>query len=233
MIDQRSPEILFIENPRRKKRHRKSSHRKDVMPAGVRRYLAAKRRSRTSVNAPRRRRRTIRHASASVGGKKVHTVLIQNRSHSMEHRKHRRRSYRHNPPLSLGAVKSQFFNSTQMAALGVGGIFVVNWITNLIIGQFPTLASYKQYLRIAIAAVGLPMLAKYVPGKMGGYVKKGSEFATAYAIFLVIQQFLPATITAGLSGEDSSFPSQPTNYLGAGEPAPVLNESSYPPTMVN
>jgi len=245
-------ESLFIVNPRRKKR------RKGKMPAGLRRYWAA-RRGRKSTGRKRRRARAVmanprrrRLKSARVSRKR------RRRSAAVSHVKRRRRArnpifrrrarHRRHNPFSTRGLKGVLIP----AAYGAGGAIATSIVYGFLAPKLPTMLTtgYAPILVKAAAAIGLGMLiGKFMSKQDGQYATVGGlTVVLVGAVTPFIAQAAP-TIPglSGLAGYGDYIPHRPMGAysqtlgrpktgrlgrLGFMSPAPRLNGlGAYAPTL--
>jgi hypothetical protein len=235
-------ESLFIVNPRRKKR-------KGRMPAGLRRYWAARRgrktrksRRRAVMTNPRRRRR-------------VHHVAARRRIRRNPHRryaKHRRRARnpifrrrarrRHHNPFSTSGLMSVL----KPAGIGAAGAIATAIAYGYLSPQLPAslTTGYLPLLVKAAAAVGLG----YLIGKFSS--RQDGQYATVGGLTVVLVGAVTPLITqaaptlpglSGLAGYGDYIPHRPMgaysstlrrgqqSRLGFISPAPRLG--AYSPTL--
>lgn len=207
-------ESLFIVNPRRKKR------RKGRMPAGLRRYWAA-RRGRKSTGRKRRRRAVM--ANPRRRRRRSHAVVRHRRRRSNPRHHHKRRRRARNPVFSRSRRRRRHHNpfstSGLMSVLKPAGIGAAGAIataiaygylspslpTTLTTGFFPTLVK-------AAAAIGVGMLVGKVSSRQDG------QYATVGGLTVVLVGAITPYITSaaptlpglsGLAGYGDYIPHRP------------------------
>ena len=215
-------ESLFIVNPRRKKR-------KGRMPAGLRRYWAARRgrkthkrrRARAVMTNPRRRRRS--HRVHRARRRRSQSARASSRRHRRRARiSHRPKRRRHHNPFSTGGLMAVL----KPAGIGAAGAIATaiaygylspNLPATLTTGFFPTLVK-------AGAAIGLGMLVgKFMSRQDGQYATIGG--LTVVLVGAVTPYITSAAPTlpglSGLAGYGDYIPHRP---MGAYSPS--LNRST-------
>jgi hypothetical protein len=167
-------ESLFLINPRRR--------RKRAMPAGLRRYWAARR----AKKNPRKRRRRARMANPHRRRRSraliVHRRRRRNpRRHRSHHRRRRnpirfarriRRRHRYRNPFSVGGLRSVI----TPAAYGAGGAIAMSIAYGYLSPKLPAMLTtgYAPILVKAAAAIGLGMLiGKFMSRQDGQYATIG------------------------------------------------------------
>lgn len=225
-------ESLFIVNPRRKKR------RKGKMPAGLRRYWAARRRgtaapksrkrrraraknprrsrrrARTVVAVTRKRRRNPRRASATYRRRK-------RRANPVYMSKRRKRARRRNPIGDQVSVPNVLAPAAIGALTAIGTQIVFGALSPNIPGQFT--GGPFPFLFQAVIAV----LAGVVVGKVMG--ERDGQIATAGALTV-------AGVTAITPFIQSAFPQVPglaglANVNRMGAYMPRKNMGAYAPSL--
>lgn len=216
-------ESLFIVNPRRRKR-------KGRMPAGLRKYWAARRRGK----APKRRRARARKANP-IRRRKRRAVVSAAPRRRRKHRRHavagrrrrranpvyfaRRKRRRHHNPFSTGGLMAVL----KPAGIGAAGAIATaiaygyaspSLPSTLTTGYFPTIVK-------AAAAIGLGMLiGKFMSKQDGQYATIGGlTVVLVGAVTPLITQAAPSL--PGLSG-----------LAGYGDYLPV-RMGAYSPTLRN
>ena len=205
-------ESLFIVNPRRKKR-------KGRMPAGLRRYWAARRRQKN----PRRKRRS--HRAMIVHRKRRRNPRRAHRSHRRHMRKrranpvfvHRRKRRRHRNPFSTSGIMSNL----KPAAIGAAGAIATAIAYGYLSPSLPaTLTTgYIPYVVQAAAAIGIGMLVgKFMSRTDGQYATVGALTVVAVsAITPLLSSAAPSL--PGLSGLGGMGAYQPYRKMGAYAPS--------------
>jgi hypothetical protein len=185
-------ELLLVSNPKRRKR---KGHKKGRMPAGLRKYWAAKRgakhhkrraKRRHHVRARRRHSGTRRRAIGyTVGTRKIRRRKLN------PHRRHRARHRRHHNP-SLRGITGQVMPTVKAGAWGAAGALGLDAAWGLITTNLPSLAAYLTnpyvtFIAKAFAAVGV--------GALGGKVARGRGRDLAVgAMTVVTHDFLKSTL---------------------------------------
>lgn len=164
-------ELLLVSNPKRRRKKAKH-HRKGRMPAGLKKYWAArragksapKRRRRKAVRAHKRRRHSgVRRAATgyTVGTRKIRRRKLN---------PHRRRySRRHRNP-SLRGLTGQILPTVKSGAWGAAGALGLDALWGLIAGRLPAFAAYltNPYVSYAAKAAGAVAV-----GSLGGKIARG------------------------------------------------------------
>lgn len=163
-------ELLLVSNP---KRRRKAKHkRKGRMPAGLRKYWAAKRAGKTSHR--KRRRRTARVTRRrSRGGKRHAAVGYTVGTRKIRRRKlnpHRRRYSRRRSNPSLRGLTGQIMPTMKAGAWGAAGALGLDALWGLLTTNLPSLAAYltNPYVTFVAKAAGAVSV-----GALGGKVARG------------------------------------------------------------
>lgn len=238
-------ELLLVSNPKR--RRKKAKHtRKGRMPAGLKKYWAARRAGKA---APKRRRRKAARATARrrrhAGGKRhaavgytVGTRKIRRRKLN-PHRRHRARYRRRSNPMSIKGITNQIMPTMKAGAWGAGGALGLDALWGLITTNLPSLTAYLTnpyvtFFAKALAAVGV--------GTLGGHLAKGKgrELAVG-AMTVVTHDFLKTTLqslaptifgpggTVSLGAYVSGYENMPGafgSYLSGA--APIMGTASIP-----
>lgn len=190
-------EIVLLENPRRKKSRKRRTTRKGKMPAGLKRYLAAKRAAKKN---PRRKRTGSSAVQVhSSTGKLIYPIK---RRTTVKHKRTSRRRYRHNPPMSLGGITSGIGSTIKPALVGAAVIGINKAISNQVAGMIGVSKDNKTLVSLAVALVGLPLVGRMTKQP---WLQKGAEIAAAVEIFEAGRKYLPASIQAYLG--DYGYPS--------------------------
>jgi hypothetical protein len=188
-------EALFLVNPRRKKR-RKS--RKGRMPAGLRRYWAAKRRG---AKVTKRRRRRRHSAVVAAPRRRRRRAVMRNPRRRRSHARITRRRYsrrRHSNPFNIRGLT----HTLMPAAVGATGAVALDVLYAYASPYLP--ASMQTGFMPVIAklagAIGLGFGARKIVGReRGNAAMLGALTVVAYgAIKPLIASFAPTI--KGLSG---------------------------------
>jgi hypothetical protein len=158
-------ELLLVSNPKSRRKSRKGR-----MPAGLRKYWAAKRagksggKKRRRARASRRRRSNPRRHHRRAARK----AMVTRRKRNPHRRRSRARHRRRNP--SLRNLTAQFMPTFEAGAWGAGGGLALDVIWGLFTTNLPSVAAYlsNPYLTLLGklgASVGL--------GAFGGHLLKG------------------------------------------------------------
>jgi hypothetical protein len=197
------PYEIAIVNPRKVKKMAK--RKKGKMPAGLRRYWAAKRAGK--VSNPRKKTRR-HHARKAVHHKKRR---VSNPRHVARRRSHRR----YNPRFNIGGLKAL----AMPAVLGAGGALAMD----IALGYLPLPVALqtgmpKQGVRI-VTALGVGWAASKVLGKAKGHAfMQGALTIIAYDVLKgLIHQYAPTV--PGLAGDYEEV------ALGYINPAPLLQNA--------
>lgn len=223
-------ESLFIVNPSRKKR------RKGRMPAGLRRYWAARRgrkhtkrrRARAVMANPRRRRRARRRNPVSSRkrrrGRHAGRIKRYRRRARNPVFSHRRKRRRHHNPFSTSGLMSVLKPAGIGAAGAIAAAIAYGYISpqlpaSLATGFFPTLIK-------AGAAIGLGMLVgKFMSRQDGQYATIGG--LTVVLVGAVTPYITSAAPTlpglSGLAGYGDYIPHRP---MGAYSPSLARNSGT-------
>lgn len=231
-------ELLLVSNPKR--RRKAKHHRKGRMPAGLRKYWAAKRagggkkRHRRRAKASHKRAHRRPAGARSAMGYTVGTRKIRRRKLNP----HRRRySRRRNP--SLRGLTGQIMPTIKAGAWGAAGALGLDVVWGLVTANLPSVAAYLTnpyvtFLAKSAGAVGV--------GTLGGKVArgKGRELAVG-AMTVVTHDFLkslmvqmaPTIFGPGgslalgsyLSGQDY-MPGSFGSYLSGS--APIVGTATIP-----
>lgn len=225
-------ELLVVGNPRR--RRRKRGHRKGRMPAGLRRYWAAKRRGHKSVRRHRRRRSAVarvhRRRRRSSGGRRsavgytIGTRRIRRRKLNPHRRRYRLR-HRRNPSFSVRGITGQVMPTIKAGGVGALGALGLDVAWGLVNNQLPTFAAYLTnpyvgYAAKAVMAVGV--------GALGGKVLRGKGTAMAVGAMTVVTHDFLKSLLQGMAptmfGPGGSLP------LGAylSGSAPLVGTAAFP-----
>jgi len=189
-------ELLLVSNPGKRGRKRKS--KKGRMPAGLRRYWAAKRagkspkrsRKRRHTRAKKRSRARRRPAMGyTIGRRKIRRRKLNPHRRRSRARHHRARRHR-NP--SLRGIVGQVMPTVKAGAWGAAGALGLDAAWGLLVTNLPSLAAYLTnpyvtFLAKAFAAVGV--------GTLGGRIArgKGRELAVG-AMTVTTHDFLKSTL---------------------------------------
>jgi len=214
-------EALFLINPKRRKKSRKGK-----MPAGLRRYWAAKRGRAT--NPKRRKKRHARRARAAAPVRR--RKYRRSRALAPIRRKRRRnpigrirrRHHRRSNPFSIKGLTHTFMpaaiGATGAIALDVAYAYAMPYLpATLQTGYFATAVKLA-------GAIGLGFGARKLLGReKGNAVTLGALTVVGYgAIKPLIAQFAPSIKMAGLGGEENPFGYSPDQGIGFYSPASVI-----------
>jgi len=185
-------ELLLVSNPKRRKKSRKGR-----MPAGLRKYWAAKRAGKH--HKKHRRRAKARHVRRRRTGGKRHAAVgytvgtrkIRRRKLNPHRRRHHARHRRHRNP-SLRSITGQVMPTIKAGAWGAAGALGLDAAWGLLVSNLPSVAAYLTnpyitFIAKAFAAVGV--------GAIGGKVArgKGRDMAVG-AMTVVAHDFLKSTL---------------------------------------
>lgn len=162
-------ELLLVSNPGKRGRKRKS--KKGRMPAGLRKYWAAKRRAskghkrHTKRHTRSRKRRSVGKRHAAVGYT-VGTRKIRRRKLNPHRRRYSRR--RSNP--SLRGLTGQIMPTMKAGAWGAAGALGLDALWGLLTTNLPSLTAYltNPYVTFVAKAAGAVGV-----GALGGKVARG------------------------------------------------------------
>jgi len=215
-------EQFLLVNPRKRRR-------KGRMPAGLKRYWAARRgkhrvkRRRARMANPKRRRR---HRSVAAAPRR------RRRNSRRSHRRIRRRARRHNPifrrsrrkrrhnPFSTGGLKAVLLP----AAYGAGGALAMNIAYGYLSPSLPAsmTTGYVPALVKGAAAIGLGMLiGKFMSRQDGVYATVGGLTVVLLGLVTPLIQSAAPTIPglSGLAGYGDYIPYHPSRPMGAYSPS--------------
>lgn len=230
-------ELLLVSNPGKRKKH----HKKGRMPAGLKRYWAAKRAGKhhTKHRAKRRRTTRVKHHRRTGGtrrraiGYTVGTRKIRRRKLN-PHRRHARHR-RRNP--SLRGLTGQIMPTVKAGAWGAAGALGLDVVWGLLVGRLPSVAAYltNPYVGFAAKAVGAVAV-----GTVGGKVARGRGRDMAVGAMTVVAhdffKSLMIQMAPTLFGPGGSLPlgaylsANSPDYLGAylSGAAPIMGTASIP-----
>jgi hypothetical protein len=214
-------EQFLLVNPRKKRR-------KGRMPAGLRRYWAARRgkhrvkRRRARMSNPRRRRRSRSMAVAPRRRRRHHKAHRRIRRRARNPIFHRRRKRRHNP-FSSGGVMAVL----KPAAIGAAGALAMNIGYGYLSPSLPaTLTTgYLPVLVKGAAAIGVGMLVgKFMSRQDGMYATVGGLTVVLLGLVTPMLQSAAPTLPglSGLAGYGDYIPMR----MGAYSPSLARNANS-------
>lgn len=227
-------ESLLLVNPRRRKK------RKGRMPAGLRRYWAARRgsgrkrrrKARSVMTNPRRRRRYTRHVRRARRRRNP-IVRAYRRRRARRSNPRRFRRARHRNPFSMGGLKSVLMP----AAIGAGGAIALSIAYGYAAPKLPatfTTGYFPALVKIA-GAIGIGMLAGKMLGReKGRYVTLGGLTVVLVGVISpLVAQAVPTLGLHGLAGDYVPFRPGVGAYmrnpqLGFYSPAAVIGGSGTP-----
>lgn len=199
-------EIMLLENPHRRRKHKRTARRK--RGGFAKKILSKVRRSR---RPPARK--------VPAGRPIIHTLGVNPMKHK---RKHSRRRFHRNPSMQsrFASVGGGFGGTLKQAAVGTLGIFANNLISGLVGGalgstSIPGLGSPKGLVKIL-----LPVVAAGTIGKRNATIRAAATVAASVAIFEALKAVLPAG-TPGLAGEPSYSPELLSVYSDDGLRTPI------------
>jgi hypothetical protein len=185
-------ELLLVSNPKRRRKKAKHS-RKGRMPAGLKRYWAARRAGKTGAKKHRRRRRSSarvhrkrrRHsggARRAATGYTIGTRKIRRRKLN-PHRRHSRHRRRYRNPMNLRGITSQVMPTIKAGAWGASGALALDILWGLMATNFPSVATFltNPYVAFAAKAAGAVTV-----GTLGGHIAKGKGRELAVGAMTVV-----------------------------------------------
>lgn len=203
-------EFKFLENKPRKRSQKKSKRKASPAQLRARKKFAAMAKARSKAakkrSAPRKTRSAKRTTIVSHKSTYSQTkgVPMSKKKRQTKRKAGKRRTFRRNPQFvsSLKNTGNNIVNNLKDAAVGAGGIMVNKAIAHQINSLAKIDPKYQGIIKVGTAVVVLPMLAKALPPKYGNMVRMGSKVAAAVAVYELLEEFLPATVTSLLAGED-------------------------------
>jgi hypothetical protein len=234
-------ELLLVSNPKR--RRKKKHSRKGRMPAGLKKYWAARRAGKAAPKRHRRRKaRANKRSSAgrrrraigyTVGSRKIRRRKLN------PHRRHRARYRRRSNPMSLGGFTNSLMPTMKAGAWGAGGALGLDALWGLITTNLPSLTAYLTnpyvtFIAKALAAAGV--------GTLGGHLVKGrgrdlavGAMTTTIHDFLKsqLQSMMPTIFAPGGTLSLGAYLSDYNNMPGAfgaylSGSAPIMGTASIP-----
>jgi hypothetical protein len=234
-------ELLLVSNPKKRRRKKAKHRRKGRMPAGLRRYWAAKRAGKTHHKKHRRRARVARKRRSHSGrrrpvlGYTVGTRRIRRRKLN-PHRRHRAR-HRHRNPMSLRGFTGQIMPTVKAGAWGASGALALDILWGLVATNLPSVASYltNPYVAFAAKAAGAVTV-----GTLGGHLARGRGRDLAVgAMTVVTHDFLKTLLVqmaptifgpGGTLAFGAYMSGGAPDYLGAylSGSAPIMGTATIP-----
>lgn len=189
-----NPPLIIVNNRKKvhKKGKKKMARRKNKMPAGLRRYWAKHRKSRSNRKAsPRKRRRNPWPMAGTVAAVNRPRKAHQRGRKSRSNRK-RRSSYRRNPAIlgiSLPPLQSVIY-----AGVGFVGVPILEGFLSKFLPVSLTGSTIGKYATRIGAVLGLSFIAKMVIG--ASEAKMVAIGGGAYVLTGAITEFAPGLIPA-------------------------------------
>jgi hypothetical protein len=236
-------ELLLVSNPKKRRRKAKQHRRKLVrrrhgahgrMPAGLKRYWAAKRAGKSHHKKAPPHKRSHRGRRRPVLGYTVGTRRIRRRKLNP----HRRRSHhrRHRNP-SLRGFTGQIMPTVKAGAWGASGALALDILWGLVATNLPSVASYltNPYVAFAAKAAGAVTV-----GTLGGHLARGRGRDLAVgAMTVVTHDFLKTLLVqmaptifgpGGTLAFGAYMSGGAPDYLGAylSGSAPIMGTATIP-----
>jgi hypothetical protein len=238
-------ELLLVSNPKKRRRKKAKHHRKGRMPAGLKKYWAARRAGKSAPRKRRRRARVARVSRKRRGGKRhaamgytVGSRKIRRRKLN-PHRRHRSRYRRRSNPMSIKGITGQIMPTMKAGAWGAGGALGLDALWGLITTNLPSLTAYLTnpyvtFLAKAVAAVGVGTLGGHLARGKGRELAVGAMTVTTHDFLKSVLQSMAPTIfgpggTVSLGAYLSDYNNMPGAfgaYLSGA--APIMGTASIP-----
>jgi hypothetical protein len=230
-------ELLLVSNPKRRKHKRKGK-----MPAGLKKYWAARRGRKHAKRKHTRRSRAKRRPAMgyTVGTRKIRRRKLNPHRRYSRRRKntHHRRHYRRSNP-SLRGITGQIMPTVKAGAWGAAGALGLDVLWGLLTAQLPSVAAMltNPYVGFAAKAAGAVTV-----GALGGKIARGRGRDLAVGAMTVVThdflkslmiQMAPTIFGPGgslslgsyLSGQDY-LPGSFGSYLSGS--APIVGTATIP-----